>query len=156
MKDILRPFLHRFVLVFFDDILIYTASLAEHLRYVHTVLTVLHQHRLFVKRSNCTFGIDSIAYLGHIILAKGVAMDPKKVQAVADWPLPNLACVVRGFLGLVGYYRKFIKDFGAITAPLMALLKKDGFTWSEAASMTFTPLKTTITTAPVLTLPDFA
>jgi hypothetical protein len=83
-------------------------------------------------------------------------MDPEKVQAVADWPQPRSARAVHGFLGLAGYYRKFIKDFGAIAAPLMALLKKDGFLWSEAASTTFTALKTTITTAPVLALPDFA
>jgi hypothetical protein len=89
MNDILRPFLRRFVLIFFDDILIYSDSLAEHLRHVRAVLTVLHQHRLFVKWSKCGFGVDSIAYLGHIISAKGVAMDPEKVQAIADWPQPR-------------------------------------------------------------------
>ena len=155
MNDVLRPFLRRFVLVFFDDILIYSASLAEHLCHVHAVLTVLHQHRLFVKRSKCAFGVDSIAYLGHIISAQGVATDPDKVQAVADWPQPRSARAVRGFLGLAGYYRKFVKDFGAIAAPLTALLKKEGFTWNEAAAAAFVALKTAITTAPVLALPDF-
>jgi len=124
MNDVLRPFLRRFVLVFFDDILIYSSSLAEHLRHVHAVLTMLHQHRLFVKRSKCVFGVDSISYLGHIISAAGVAMDPDKVQAVADWPTPRSARAVRGFLGLAGYYRKFVKEFGTIAAPLTALLKK--------------------------------
>jgi len=127
MNDVLRPFLRRFVLVFFDDILIYNASLAEHLRHVHALLTVLHQHRLFVKRSKCAFGVDSIAYLGHIISAQGVAMDPDKVQAIADWLQPRSARAVQSFLGLSGYYRKFVKDFGAIAAPLTALLK-EGFT----------------------------
>ena len=154
MNDVLRPFLRRFVLVFFDDILIYSASLAEHLRHVRAVLTVLHQHRLFVKRSKCAFGVDSIAYLGHIISAQGVAMDPDKVQAVADWPQSCSAHAVRGFLVLAGYYRKFVKDFGAIAAPLTALLK-EGFTWNEAAGAAFVALKTAITTAPVLALPDF-
>jgi hypothetical protein len=82
-------------------------------------------------------------------------MDPDKVQAVADWPQRRSAHAFWGFLGLVGYYRKFIKDFGAIAAPLTALLKKDGFAWTKAAGAAFTALKTTITTAPVLTLPDF-
>ena len=154
MNDVLRPFLCRFVLVFFDDILIYSASLAKHLHHVRAVLTVLHQHRLFVKRSKCAFGVDCIAYLGHIISAQGVAMDPDKVQAVADWPQPRSARAVRGFLGLAGYYRKFVKDFGAIAATLTALLK-EGFTWNEAAAAAFVALKTAITTAPVLALPDF-
>ena len=148
------PFLRRFVLVFFDNILIYSSSLAEHLRHVRSVLTVLHQHRLFVKRSKCAFGVDYISYLGHVISATGLAMDPDKVQAVADWPTPRSARAVRGFLGLAGYYRKFVKEFGTIAAPLTALLK-EGFAWTEATSVAFTTLKTAVTTAPILALPDF-
>lgn len=155
MNDVLRPFLRRFVLVFFDDILIYSSSLAEHLRHVRTVLTMLHQHRLFVKRSKCAFGVDSISYLGHIISATGVAMDPDKVRAVADWPTPRSARAVRGFLGLAGYYRKFVKEFDTIAALLTALLK-EGFAWTEASTAAFTTLKNAITTAPVLALPDFS
>jgi hypothetical protein len=88
MNDILHVFLRRFVLVFFDDILIYSATWADHLRHLRAVLLVLRQHRLFVKRSKCAFGVPSIAYLGHIISAEGVAMDASKVQAVLDWPQP--------------------------------------------------------------------
>ena len=127
MHDVLRPFLRRFVLVFFDDILIYSESWADHLRHVRAVLSTLQQHQLFVKRSKCTFGVESISYLGHIISAAGVAMDPAKVQAVADWPQPRSARAVRGFLGLAGYYRKFVGEFGTIAAPLTALLRKEGF-----------------------------
>ena len=155
MNDVLRPFLRRFVLVFFDDILIYSASWADHLRHLRAVFVVLQQHRLFVKRSKCAFGVDSISYLGHIISAAGVAMDPAKVQAVSDWPQPRSAHAVRGFLGLVGYYRKFVHDYGAIVAPLTALLKKDGFTWNTAAASAFQALKAAVTSAPVLALPDF-
>ncbi|KAF0920280.1 hypothetical protein E2562_034128 [Oryza meyeriana var. granulata] len=107
MNDVLRAFLRRFVLVFFDDILIYSFTWADHLRHLRAVLLVLRQHRLFVKRSKCAFGVDSISYLGHIISEAGVAMDPAKVQAVLDWPQPRSARAVRGFLGLAGYYRKF-------------------------------------------------
>ena len=155
MNDILRPFLRRFVLVFFDDILIYSNSMAEHLRHVRAVLTILHQHRLFVKKSKCAFAAPSIAYLGHVISAQGVAMDPEKVKAVVEWPQPRSARAVRGFLGLAGYYRKFVHGFGTIAAPLTALLKKEGFLWSEAAAQAFTALKAALTSAPILALPDF-
>jgi hypothetical protein len=137
MNDVLRPFLHRFVLVFFDDILIYSSTWADHLRHLRTVLAVLQQHQLFVKQSKCAFGVPSVAYLGHVISASGVAMDPAKVQAVHDWPQPRSTRAVRGFLGLAGYYRKFVHDYDTITTPLTALLKKEGFTWSAEAAAAF-------------------
>jgi hypothetical protein len=156
MNEVLRPFLRRFALVFFDDILIYSKTFAEHIQHVRAVLTILQQHQLIAKRSKCAFRESSIAYLGHVISAQGVAMDPEKVQAVADWPRPRSVHAVRGFLGLAGYYRKFVKDFGAIARPLNALLKKDGFCWSEEATKAFAALKTALTTTPVLALPDFS
>ena len=97
-----------------------------------------------------------MAYLGHVISAAGVAMDSDKVLAVVDWPVPHTVCAVRGFLGLAGYYRKFIWDFGTIAAPLTALLKKDIFLWTLATNIAFEALKKALTTAPVLQLPDFA
>jgi hypothetical protein len=156
MNDVLRAHLRRFVLVFFDDILIYSRSWADHLRHLRVVITLLREHRLFVKRSKCAFGVDSVSYLGHTISASGVAMDPAKVQAIHEWPQPRSARAVRGFLGLAGYYRKFVNNYGAIAAPLTALLKKDGFTWTEDAAAAFAALKRAVTSAPVLALPDFA
>jgi hypothetical protein len=91
MNDVLRAYLRRFVLVFFDDILIYTASWVDHLWHLCVVLVVLRQHRLFVKRSKCSFGMDTVAYLGHTISGASVAMDPAKVQAIHDWPQPRSA-----------------------------------------------------------------
>ena len=126
MNDVLRPFLHQFMLVFFDNILIYITTWVDHLRHVHTILTMLRQHRLFVKRSKCAFRVGSISYLGHIITKASAAMDLTKVQAIHDKPQPYSARAVRGFLGLEDNYRKFIHDYGSI-APLMALLKKEGF-----------------------------
>lgn len=114
------------------------------------------RHWLFVKRSKCAFGATSISYLGHIISAKGVSIDPDKVQAGADWPQPYFARAIHGFLGLAGYYHKFIKEFGAIMAPLIALLKKEGFSWTEMAGATFIALKAAVTTTPILALPDFS
>ena len=155
MNDVMRAYLHRFVLVFINDILIYSSSWADHLRHLRVVLTLLRQHRLFVKRSKCSFGVDSVGYLGHIISTAGVAMEPAKVQAIHKWPQSRSACAVRGFLGLAGFYRKFVHNYGTIIAPLTALLKKEGFTWNDNTMAAFTALKTAVTSAPVLALPDF-
>ncbi|WVZ98182.1 LOW QUALITY PROTEIN: hypothetical protein U9M48_043651, partial [Paspalum notatum var. saurae] len=129
MNAVLQKFLRRFVFVFFDDILIYSSSWAEHLRHIHVVLQTLTDHQLFLKRSKCSFAAPHVAYLGHVISAQGVAMDDDKVQAVLSWPVPKTVRAVRGFLGLAGYYRRFIKDYGVIAAPLTKLLRKEGFLW---------------------------
>jgi hypothetical protein len=99
--------------------------------------------------------VDTVAYLGHTISAVGVAMDPTKVQAIHDWPQPRSARAVRGFLGLAGYYRKLIHNYGTIAAPLTSLLKKEVFTWNDDVAATFSALKGAVTSAPVLALPDF-
>ena len=156
MNDVLRPFLRRFVLVFFDDILIYDKTCADHLRHLRAVFSELRHHQLFVKRTKCAFGATSVAYLDHVISEVGVTMDPAKVQAIHEWPVPRSAWAVRGFLGLAGYYRKFVHNFGTIAALLTALLKRDGFEWSEAAAAAFDALKTAISSAPILAMPDFA
>jgi hypothetical protein len=138
MNSVLKPFLRKCVLVFFDDIFIYSSSWSEHLQHLRTVFSVLRANNLHVKKSKCEFGTTSVAYLGHTISADGVAMDQDKVSAVTTWPQPQTARGLRGFLGLVGYYRRFIKDFGKITAPLTQLLRKDSFIWSDAATEAFT------------------
>jgi hypothetical protein len=102
------------------------------------------------------FGVTYVAYLGHMISEAGVAMDPTKVQAIHDWPVPHSARAVRGFLGLAGYYRKFIHNYGSTMAPLTILLKKEGFTWGDAAASGFTALKDVVTIVPVLAMSDFA
>ena len=137
MNDVLHPFLRRFMLVFFDDIIIFSSSWAEHLQHIRIVLDVLRAHRLHLKRSKCSFGASSVAYLGHVISAGGVSMDTDKVAAVASWPTPWSAYGLRGFLGLSGYYQKYIHDFGIIAAPLTRLLCKDAFAWSDEADTTF-------------------
>jgi hypothetical protein len=100
MNEVLRSFLRRFVLVFFDDILIYNTSWADHLHHIRAILAALRAHRLFVKRSKCVFGVSSVTYLGHIISEAGVAMDPAKVQAIHDWLVPRSVRTIHGFLGL--------------------------------------------------------
>jgi hypothetical protein len=122
MNDVLRPFLRRFVLVFFDDILIYSSSWATHLQHLGIVLNALRAHQLHLKCSKCSFRASLVAYLGHVISVSGVAMDADKVATVASWPTPRSARGLRGFLGLSGYYRKFICNFGLIAVPLTHLL----------------------------------
>jgi hypothetical protein len=117
MNDVLRPFLRQFVLVFFDDILIFSSSWSEHLRHLREVLLVMCDNQLFLKLSKCSFGKSSVAYLSHVVSGEGVAMDVSKVQAITDWPHPRSIRALRGFLGLAGYYRRFIKEFGTIAAP---------------------------------------
>jgi hypothetical protein len=141
MNSVLGPFLRKFVLVFFDDILIYSTSWTEHLHHIRAVLYVLHANNLHVKRSKCSFATATVAYLGHVISEQGVAMDTSKVESVENWPQPRSVNGLRGFLGLAGYYRRFIEYFGAIASPLTQLLKKNAFKWSEEADSAFTTLK---------------
>jgi hypothetical protein len=123
MNDVLQDFICVFVFVFFDDILIFSDSWSSHLQHVRMILQRLQEHGLTVKRSKCSFDATSVQYLGHVISDQGVAMDTDKVEAVRAWPLPRTVRAVMGFLGLTGYYRKFIRSYGDIATPLTKLLK---------------------------------
>jgi hypothetical protein len=155
MNGILKPFIRKFTLVFFDDILIYSSSWTDHLRHVKQVFQLLSDNKLVLKRSKCSFGEPTMSYLGHIVSAQGVAMDPSKVDAVESWPIPRTLKALRGFLGLTGYYRKFIAGYGSVASPLTALLKRDAFQWTDEAAEAFCQLKQSLLTAPLLQLPDF-
>ena len=155
MNDLFRPYLWKFILVFFYDILVYSKSWKDHLSHLRTVLHILSTNSLFVKESKCQFSVSQVEYLGHIISEQGVAVDPIKIQAVIKWPKPVSVKGVRGFLGLAGYYRKFICNFGSIAAPLTQLLTKEGFHWNEAAEVAFKQFKEALTSPPILRLPDF-
>lgn len=155
MNSVLAKFLRKSVLVFFDDILIYSKSWSEHLQHLRVVLSTLREHQLKVKRSKCDFATTSVHYLGHVISASGVTMDVDKVDTIRSWPQPSSPRGLRGFLGLAGYYRCFIKDFSTIAAPLTSLLCKDNFQWSKDANLAFSSLKQALSTAPVLQLPNF-
>ncbi|KAJ4776988.1 polyprotein [Rhynchospora pubera] len=155
MNHIFKPYIRKFVLVFFDDILIYSASEEEHKKHLQLTLQLLQEHQLFAKRSKCEFGLLKIGYLGHLISQNGVETDPQKIEAMLHWPMPKNMRAVRGFLGLTGYYRKFIRNYGVISRPLTDQLKKGAFLWTQEAEESFNQLKKAMTQAPVLALPDF-
>jgi hypothetical protein len=122
---------------------------------VDQVLHLLSQHQLFLKKSKCAFGASKVEYLGHLVGKADVRVDPKNIEAMQDWPHPNTLKILRGFMGLTGYYRKFVNNYGKIATPLTALLKNNSFTWTPAATQAFQTLKMAMCTTPVLTLPDF-
>jgi len=124
MNYTLSPLLRKCVLVFFDDILVYSPTWEDHLSNLRQVLELLSRDQWNVKFSKCTFGQQELAYLGHIIGAHGVSTDPDKVAAIVRWPVPSNTKELRSFLGLAGYYRKFVHHFGVISKPLTNLLKK--------------------------------
>ena len=134
----------------------YNKSVEEHVGHLKAVLEVLRQHQLYAKASKCAFGCREVQYLGHVISKEGVKADPLKFTTVMEWPELRNPKGLRGFLGLIGYYRKFVKGYGSIAAPLTALLKKNSFKWSEEASQVFATLKATIVTPLVLALLDFS
>ncbi|KAL0535770.1 hypothetical protein IC582_024695 [Cucumis melo] len=155
MNSIFRPFLRKFVLVFFDDILIYSKNEKDHIEHIEKVFLALRKHSLFANKKKCNFGQKKVEYLGHIISGEGVEVDSEKIKAVADWPCPTNIREVRGFLGLTGYYRRFVQHYGSIAAPLTQLLKKGGFKWNEDAEESFRKLKSAMMSLPTLALPNF-
>ncbi|KAL9279474.1 putative nucleotidyltransferase, Ribonuclease H [Arabidopsis thaliana] len=141
MNAVFKKFLRKFVLIFFDDILVYSKSLEEHVVHLQLVSEAMRQNKLFAKWSKCEFAVQKVEYLGHFISGSGISTDPAKINAVKEWPTPNNLKQLRGFLGLAGYYRRFVQNFGTIASPLHALTKKDSFLWSAEAQMAFDRLK---------------
>jgi hypothetical protein len=155
MNKVFMDELDKFVVVFIDDILIYSKSMQEHEQHLRVVLEKLRAHKLYAKFSKCEFWLERVAFLGHILTAEGVAVDPEKVEAVSNWQRPTNVSEIRSFLGLAGYYRRFIEGFSKIARPMTELLKKEKkFAWTENCERSFQELKQRLTTAPVLTLPD--
>jgi hypothetical protein len=157
MNHTLLPLLRKFALVFFDNILVYSDSLESHLQHLRQVFTLLAQDQWKVKRSKCVFAQPSVSYLGQVFSKDGVATDPNKIQAISSWPVPCSLKELRSFLGLAGYYRKFIRYFGVICQPLTQLLKKGvPFLWTSEHVLAFSTLKQTLMSSPVLALSDFS
>ncbi|WVZ85090.1 hypothetical protein U9M48_032047 [Paspalum notatum var. saurae] len=155
MNSVFMNELDKFVVVFIDDILIYSKSEKEHEEHLKIVLTRLREHKLYVKFSKCAFWLKEVSFLGHILSEKGVAVDPSKVKDVLNWKQPETVTEIRSFLGLAGYYRRFIKDFSKTAKPMTSLTKKNAkYLWSSNCEEAFQTLKKLLTSAPVLAQPD--
>jgi hypothetical protein len=155
MQSIFSPYLDQFVIVFLDDILIFSKTLEEHKEHVRKVLQILRENKLFAKENKCEFFKKSISFLGHVVSEKGISMEEDKVKAIKEWPNPTNVTGVRSFLGLAGYYRRFVKGFSKIDMPLNDLLRSDRkFQWSDLQHNSFLQLKQSISSAPVLAIPD--
>jgi hypothetical protein len=155
MNKIFMEYLDKFIVVFIDDILVYLRNEEEHEGYLRLVLQKLRDHKLYAKLRKCEFWLKQVAFLGHVILKGGISMDPSKVQDVLSWKTPTSVSDIRSFLGLAGYYRRFIEGFSRISKPMTGLLEKDKeFKWTSACESSFQELKKRLTTAPVLVMPD--
>lgn len=151
MNDIFRPLLDKCVLVFLDDILVYSRNAKEHVCHLREVLRLLREHKLYAKLSKCAFFQSSTDFLGHVISAEGIKVDPRKIKAIKNWTVPQCTKDVRSFHGLASYYRKFVPKFATIAAPLTDLLgSKSKFQWTPEAQRSFETLKEALTSAPVL------
>jgi len=149
------PELDKFVVVFIDDILVYSCNEEEHVEHLRIVLSCLREHQLYAKFSKCEFWLKKVPFLGHVLSEEGISVDPAKVQEVLDWKVPTSVHEVQSFLGLAGYYRRFIPEFSKISKPMTQLLQKDGkFVWTPECEEAFHKLRTLLTSAPVLAQPD--
>ncbi|KAH0711565.1 hypothetical protein KY289_007524 [Solanum tuberosum] len=155
MNRVFKPYLVIFVIVFIDDILIYSRNEEDHASHLRIVLQTLKDKELYAKFSKCEFWLKSVAFQGHIVSGDGIKVDTRKIEAVQNWPRPTSPTEIRSFLGLAGYYRRFVEGFSTIASPLTKLTQKTvKFQWSEACEKNFQELKKRLITAPVLTLPE--
>ena len=153
MNRVFREYLESFIIVFIDDILIYSKTKEENEQHLRLALQILRQHKLYAKFSKCEFCLRSVTFLGHVESDKGVEVDPKKTEAVKNWLKPLTPPDICIFLGLAGYYRRFVEGFSSIATSLRALTKKKAkFEWMETLEKRFQELKDRLTSAPVLTL----
>ena len=155
MNRVFRPFLDKFVIVFIDDILIYSRTREDYAQHLSIVLQTLREHQLYAKKEKCEFWMTEVKFLGHIISGDGISVDPSKVEAILKWERPKNVPEIRSFLGLAGYYQRFVQDFSKLAAPLTNLTKKDvPFIWDNSCESVFQELKSRLTSAPILIVPD--
>jgi hypothetical protein len=157
MNSVFMNELDKFIVVFIDDILIFSKNKDERTKHLRIVLQCLRDHKLYAKFSKCEFWLDRVKFLGHTISKDSISVDPSKVQEVMDWKPPKLVHQIRSFMGLAGYYRRFIPDFSRIAKPMTELLKKGVmFVWNVECDKAFHTLREHLTSAPLFTQPDMS
>ncbi|PKI79014.1 hypothetical protein CRG98_000587 [Punica granatum] len=156
MNQALQPFIGKCIVVYFDDILIYSANQTEHLQHLRAILCVLRMEKFYVALKKCVFMASKVLFLGCVVSSEGLKVDESKIEVVRQWPQPRTITEVRSFHGLVSFYRRFIHHFSTIMAPLTDCMKGGKFAWTEEAEKAFQLIKMSLTTAPILVLPDFA
>ncbi|GJY23337.1 putative reverse transcriptase domain-containing protein [Tanacetum coccineum] len=155
MNRVCKPYLDKFVIVFIDDILIYSRNKEEHANHLRIILELLKKEKLYAKFSKCDFWIRIVQFLGHLIDSQGLHVDPAKIEAVKNWTSPTTPTEIRQFLGLAGYYRRFIKDFSKIAKSLTELTQKNKkYIWGKDQESAFQLLKQKLCEAPILALPE--
>jgi hypothetical protein len=155
MSKVFMDELDKCVVVFIDDILVFSKTAEEHEEHLRIVLGKLRQHKLYVKFSKCEFWMEEVAFLGHVLSVKGVVADPSKIEAVSKWQSPKFVIEICSFLGLAGYYSRFIENLSKIAKLMRELLKSNmSYVWSDKCEANFQELKTRLTTTPILTLSD--
>ncbi|KAL9308634.1 putative nucleotidyltransferase, Ribonuclease H [Arabidopsis thaliana] len=153
MNHVLRKHIGVFVVVYLDDILVYSKNLEDHVMHLKLVLDLLRKEKLYANLKKCTFCTDNLVCLGFVVSADGIKVDEEKVKAIRIWPSPKNVSEVRSFNGLAGFYQRFVKDFSTIAAPRTEVIKKDiGFKWEDAQENAFQALKEKLTNSPVLEL----
>ncbi|XP_072976982.1 uncharacterized mitochondrial protein AtMg00860-like [Typha angustifolia] len=150
MNQLFHEYLDKFVVVYLDDIVVYSKTLEEHIQHLKAIFKVLREHSLFVKKEKCYFAQEEIMFLGHQVGGGHICMDKEKVRAIHDWQAPSKVTELRSFLGLVNYYRRFIASYSRRAAPLTDLLKKDrSWEWSSKCQEAFADLKRAVMEEPV-------
>jgi hypothetical protein len=156
MNEVLRAFIGKFMVVYFDDILIYSKSIDEHIDHLRAIFNALCDARLFGNLEKCTFCTDWVSFLRYVVTPQGIEVDHAKVKAIHGWPIPQTLSHVWSFLGLAGFYRRFVNDFSTIASPLNELTKKGmPFSWGTRQENAFNMLKDKLTHTPLLQLLDF-
>ena len=149
MNEVLKPFIGRFVVVYFDDILVYSRNDETHVDHLRQIFDALRAQKLYAKLEKCVFFVDRVVFLGYVISRDGIMVDESKVESIKSWPKPKSITEVRSFHGLASFYRRFVPHFSSITAPITECMKKGAFEWTSSANEAFEVIKLKLCEAPV-------